>query len=107
MKVDYGHEEYESEYGEDPRVYSISGKEFLRNDNGSLKGIITVEVDKNFQEIPGTEKEWKADLILLAMGFLGPEDYLNSSVGIDLDDRSNYKAEHNIQKTSNERSLRW
>ena len=66
-----------------------------------MKGIITVEVDKNFQEIPGTEKEWKADLILLAMGFLGPEDYLNSSVGIDLDDRSNYKAEHNVHKTSN------
>ena len=101
LKVDYGHEEYESEYGEDPRVYSISGKEFLRNDNGSLKGIITVEVDNNFQEIPGTEKEWKADLILLAMGFLGPEHYVSEPLNIELDERSNYKAEHNIHQTSN------
>ena len=52
------------------------------------------------QEIPGTEKTWKADLILLAMGFLGPEHYLNNNLDLELDERSNFKAEHNIHKTS-------
>ena len=69
-KVDYGHEESREIYGDDPRVYSISGKEFLRNEDGSLRGIKTVEVDHNFQEVPDTEKDWEADLILLAMGCL-------------------------------------
>ena len=100
-KVDYGHEESAEVYGNDPRVYSISGKEFLRNEDGSLRGIKTVEVDNNFQEIPGTEKDWEADLILLAMGFLGPEQYAVESLDVELDERSNYKADHNVHKTSN------
>ena len=100
-KVDYGHEESKEIYGDDPRVYSISGKEFLRNKDGTLRGIKTIEVDKNFQEIPGTEKEWEADLILLAMGFLGPEEYSVHNLDIQLDERSNYKAENNVHQTSN------
>ena len=100
-KVDYGHEESQETYGEDPRVYSISGKEFLRNEDGTLKGIRTVEVDNNFQEILGTEKDWEADLILLAMGFLGPEHYAINNLEVDLDERSNYKADHNVYQTSN------
>jgi len=100
-KVDYGHEESQETYGEDPRVYSISGKEFLRDEAGVLKGIKTVEVDSNFQEIPGTEKDWEADLILLAMGFLGPEHYAIDNLKVDLDERSNYKADHNVHQTSN------
>ena len=100
-KVDYGHEESTELFGEDPRVYSISGKEFLRNKDGTLKGIKTVEVDSSFKEIEGTEKEWEADLILLAMGFLGPESYVSEPLSVDLDERSNYKAEHNVHQTSN------
>ena len=99
-KVDYGHEESASLFGKDPRVFSISGKEFLSDNQGNLTGILTTEVDSNFKEIPGTEKEWKADLILLAMGFLGPESYVIDSLNIDLDERSNYKAEHNLHVTS-------
>ena len=100
-KVDYGHEESTELFGEDPRVYSISGKEFLRNKDGTLKGIKTVEVDSSFKEIEGTEKKWEADLILLAMGFLGPENYVSEALSVDLDERSNYKAEHNVHQTSN------
>ncbi len=99
-KVDYGHEESIEVLGKDPREYSISGKEFLRNESGKLIGIKTVMVDSAFKEIKGTEKTWKADLILLAMGFLGPENYINQEVDIDLDERSNFKADHNIHKTS-------
>jgi len=100
-KVDYGHEESNDIFGTDPRVYSISGKEFLRNEDGSLRGIKTIEVDSNFKEVEGTEKDWEADLILLAMGFLGPEHYVSEPLSIDLDERSNYKAEHNVHQTSN------
>jgi NAD(P)H-dependent glutamate synthase small subunit len=99
-KVDYGHEESIEVLGKDPREYSISGKEFLRDESGKLIGIKTVMVDSAFKEIKGTEKTWKADLILLAMGFLGPENYINQGAGIDLDERSNFKADHNIHKTS-------
>ena len=99
-KVDYGHEESREVFGKDPREYSVSGKEFLRDKNGKLTGIKTVKVDKDFIEIPNTEKIWKADLILLAMGFLGPEQYLNEKLKLDLDERSNFKAEHNVHKTS-------
>ena len=99
-KVDYGHEESREVFGKDPREYSVSGKEFLRDKNGKLTGIKTVKVDKDFKEIPGTEKIWRADLVLLAMGFLGPEHYLNENLNLDLDERSNFKAEHNIHKTS-------
>ena len=99
-KVDYGHEESIEVLGKDPREYSISGKEFLRDESGKLIGIKTVMVDSAFKEIKGTEKTWKADLILLAMGFLGPEKCINQEVDIDLDERSNFKADHNIHKTS-------
>jgi NADPH-dependent glutamate synthase beta subunit-like oxidoreductase len=100
LKIDYGHEESTQTFGNDPRVYSISGKEFLRDKSGNLKGIRTIEVE-NFEEIEGTEKDWEADLILLAMGFLGPEHYVSEPLNVELDERSNYKAEHNVHKTSN------
>ena len=99
--IDYGHEESASLLGDDPRVFSVSGKKFLSDNKGYLSGIKTIEVDTNFQEIPETEKEWKADLILLAMGFLGPENYVSTPLKIALDERSNYKAKHNIHKTNN------
>ncbi len=99
-KVDYGHEESREVFGKDPREYSVSGKQFIRDKDGKLTGIKTVKVDKDFKEIPGTEKTWKADLILLAMGFLGPEHYLNDNLDLELDERSNFKAEHKIHKTS-------
>ena len=100
FRVDYGHEESTRKFGKDPRVYSISGKAFVRREDGSLRGITTVEVDAKFQEIPGTEKFWQADLILLSMGFLGPEHYISDPLGIDLDNRSNYQANYGDFRTS-------
>ena len=91
-KEDYGHEESTELFGRDPREFSVSGKEFKKDSEGNLTGIVTVEVDSSFKEVSGTEKEWKADLILLAMGFLGPEDYVVKNLKVDLDERSNYKA---------------
>ena len=64
-------------------------------------GINTVEVDLHFKEIPGTVKFWKADLILLSMGFLGPEQYVSRQLDLELDSSSNYKAELGKFITSN------
>lgn len=100
-REDYGHIEAQHRFGNDPRTYSISGKEFVRDANGKLLGINTVEVDNKFQEIPGTIKFWEADLILLSMGFLGPEAYVAKPLGLELDQRSNYKAQYKSFITSN------
>ena len=91
-RVDYGHAEATDRFGDDPRVYSIMSKEFLKDENGNLTGIITINVDDKLQEVPGTEKTWEADLILLSMGFLQPEHYINEALGMATDERGNFKA---------------
>jgi NAD(P)H-dependent glutamate synthase small subunit len=94
IRVDYGHEEAAKRFGADPRVYCISGKSY-EGENGKLTGIRTIEVawsGTSLKEIPGTEKLWRADLILLAMGFLGPEHAASDPLGISYDPRSNLQA---------------
>jgi len=100
FRVDYGHEEAAQRDGRDPREYGISGKEIVRDDSGRLIGINTVKVDSKFQEIPGTVQFWEADLILLSMGFLGPEHYVSEALKLELDARSNYKADYGQFVTS-------
>lgn len=101
FRVDYGHQEAEAKFGQDPRTYCVLSKEFLGDENGNLTGIRTVNVEWknengrwNMQEVAGSEKVWKADLILLAMGFLGPEETLVEKLGMETDQRSNFKAEY-------------
>jgi len=106
-RVEYGHGESATKFGKDPREYSILSKEFIE-DNGRVAGIRTVRVkwskgeDGRFemQEVPGTEEEWKADLVFLAMGFLGPEETLIPQLGLETDPRSNFKAEFDQYATS-------
>ena len=106
-RVEYAHGESAAKFGKDPREYSILSKEFIE-DSGKVAGIRTARVkwskseDGRFemQEIPGTEEEWKADLVLLAMGFLGPEETLVPQLGLDTDPRSNFKAEFGRYATS-------
>ena len=99
-RVDYGHAEAASKFGDDPRVYSIMSKEFLQDENGNLSGIVTVNVDDQLKEIPGTEKTWEADLIMLSMGFLQPEHYINEALGMETDERGNFRATKDDFKTS-------
>jgi NAD(P)H-dependent glutamate synthase small subunit len=99
-RVDYAHAEAAAEYGDDPRVYSIMSKEFLKDKDGNLTGVITVNVDENIKEIPGSEKTWEADLILLSMGFLQPEHYINKALGMDIDERGNFRATKQDYRTS-------
>ena len=99
-RVDYGHAEAAQRFGDDPRVYSIMSKEFLKDDEGKLTGIITVNVDEAFKEIPGSERRWEADLILLSMGFLQPEHYINEALGMAIDERGNFRANKSDYRTS-------
>ena len=103
FRVDYGHEEAAEVQGEDPRVYSVSSLCFLGNEQGELTGVRTVEVemkDGKFENVPGPEKDWPADLVFLAMGFLGPEHTASDALGLEYDERSNYKAEYGQYKTN-------
>jgi len=96
-RVDYGQEEAAAVFGADPRKYAVVTKRFVGDAAGNVKGLQTVEVEWKpengrmiMREVPGTEKEWPADLVFLAMGFLGPEKPgLLSQLGVALDGRGN------------------
>ena len=100
FRVDYGHAESEVRFGADPRQFSVLSKSFLRGPDGTLKGVITVDVDEQLQEIPGSEITWEADLVLLSIGFLQPEHYLNESLSMDIDPRGNFIADKTNFRTS-------
>ncbi len=106
-RVDYGHEEVRTTFGRDPREFTILTKEFMGDENGAVRAIKTVRVkwENNngkvtMAEIPGSEEEWPADLVLLAMGFLGPEDTLAKELGLKTDQRSNFAADYGKFNTS-------
>jgi glutamate synthase (NADPH/NADH) small chain len=101
-KLDYAQEEFKAIYGRDPRNYSVTATRFVGNDQGQVQEVHTIEVewfrDSNGrfgpQEIPGTEKVYPAQLVLLAMGFLGPEETILAPLGVARDERSNARAEY-------------
>jgi len=106
--MDYGQQEAAERFGSDPRIYSISTKKFEGDADGQVKAIHTVQIEwvkganGQFQmkEVPGTETARPAQLVLLAMGFLGPEDQLLKALKVDQDPRTNIKAEYGIYATS-------
>ncbi len=106
--LDYGQAEAAAVFGADPRRYSITTKRFAGDEHGHVKEAHTVEVEwvsENgrrpvMREVPGTEKVWPVQLVLLAMGFLGPEDPVLSQLGVERDERSNAKAEYGEFATS-------
>lgn len=94
LKTDYGAQESIEKFGHDPRVYKTTIKEVYQKD-GKVCGIKTVQVEfKNVDgkrtlcEIEGSEKELPADLILIAAGFLGCEDYTANAFGAPLSARN-------------------
>jgi glutamate synthase (NADPH/NADH) small chain len=106
-KLDYGQEEAAALYGDDPRTYLINTKQFVGDDNGQVKELHTVRIEwakdnGKFQmrDVPGSERVFPAQLVLLAMGFLGPEDQLLQKLGVERDPRTNVKAEHGKFATS-------
>ncbi len=99
FRVDYSHEECRDRTGDDPRKYAVLTKRFLGDDAGRVCGVETVRVDWTptssgapFREIPGTEHVWPAELVLLALGFTGPEPSTAAWFGVACDPRTNYQA---------------
>ena len=100
-KLDYGQEEAAAKFGADPRVYLTTATKFEADAHGHVRAVQTVQVEwtKNDKgqfipkNVPGTEKFLPAQLVLLAMGFLGPEQHLLESLGVERDARSNAKAD--------------
>ena len=101
FRVDYGHAEATAKFGKDPREFEISTVEFIDDGNGHVKGLKSARVDWSkpsdngapFSMVEGSEVEFECDLVLLAMGFLGPEVPVAEQLAVELDGRSNYKAE--------------
>lgn len=103
FRVDYGHEEANYVQGQDPRVYSISSLNFVGDADGKLTGVRTIDVEMRngqFHNIEGSERDWPADLVLLAMGFLGPEHEVSEPLGVTYDERSNYLAGYGTYTTN-------
>lgn len=94
--VDYGHAEVQAIFGKDPRVYSVMTKEFIGNDEGHVTALVTQDVeilpDGRPTAIEGSEREWPADLVVLSMGFVHPEDYIISELDLEMDQRRNIHA---------------
>ncbi|GGA03562.1 glutamate synthase subunit beta [Paenibacillus marchantiophytorum] len=107
-KVDYGQQEAAALQGEDPRTYLINTKKFVGDEHGNLKELHTVLIEwqKNDKgafvpvEVPGSEKVYPAQLVLIAMGFTGPENTVLDQLGVAKDERSNAKAEYGKFATS-------
>ena len=108
LKIDYGQAEAIKVQGKDPRNFMVMTKKFEGDAEGNLTAMHTVQIqwakDENgrmvIKEIPGTEQRVEADLVLLAMGFLGPEDLLGNQFELERDQRSNYKADHEVYTTN-------
>ena len=107
-KVDYGQEEAAARFGADPRVHLTTATKFEGDPAGNITAVHTVQVawEKNDRgqfvprQIPGTEQVRPAGLVLLAMGFLGPEQQLVEALGVERDPRSNVRAEYGRYATS-------
>jgi glutamate synthase (NADPH/NADH) small chain len=101
-KLDYGQEEAAARFSGDPRVYLTTGEKFVGDESGHVNELHIYEVawERNEQgafvprRVPGSDKVLRADLVLLAMGFLGPEDPVLTELGVERDPRSNAKAEY-------------
>ena len=100
-RLDYGQEEAAAKFGKDPRVYLTTVKKFFGDDQGAVKELLTVQIqwERNEKgqfvpkEVPGTEQRRPVQLVLLAMGFLGPEQPLLDALGVERDARTNIKAD--------------
>ena len=101
-KTDYGQEEAAAVFGSDPRVYTTTVKEFVKDKKGRLCKAVLVKLESKrdeasgrmmMAEIPGTEYTVDADLVLIAAGFLGSENYVTKAFGVDVNGRTNVKTE--------------
>ena len=108
-KTDYGQEEAIEVFGNDPRVYQTTVKEFLKDKNGNLKGAVLVKLEPvkdkktgrlTMKEIAGSEYNVDVELVLIAAGFLGSESYVTKAFGVETNERTNVKTADGSFKTN-------
>lgn len=107
-RTDYGQEEAAAKFGSDPRVFLTTAKRFISDADGNVKEVHLVQIEwkKNEkgqfvpQEVAGSDKIVPAQLVLLALGFLGPDQALLETLGVERDARSNVKADFQKYTTS-------
>lgn len=109
LKTDYGQEEAIAVFGEDPRVYQTTVKEFIGDKEGKIckAKIIKLESKKDeatgrmiMAEVEGSEYTIDVDLVLIAAGFLGSQEYVTKAFGVSVNERSNVKTEAGKYKTN-------
>lgn len=108
-KTDYGQEEAIGVFGSDPRVYQTTVKEFIADDKGDLKGAVLVKLKAEkdsetgrltMKEIEGSEYSVDVELVLIAAGFLGSENYVTKAFGVETNNRSNVATDVGSHKTN-------
>ncbi|MCR5733553.1 MAG: glutamate synthase subunit beta [Lachnospiraceae bacterium] len=100
LKVDYGQEEAIWKFGSDPRVYQTTVKEFIADKKGNVKEAVLISLSPvkdektgrmNMVPVEGSERTVKANLVLIAAGFLGSEKYITDAFSVETDQRTNVK----------------
>ena len=108
-KTDYGQQEAIAVFGSDPRVYTTTVKEFIKDTTGKLCKAVLVKLEGKkdektgrtmMVEIPGSEYTVDVDLVLIAAGFLGSESYVTKAFGVEVNERTNVKTEPGMHKTN-------
>lgn len=108
-KTDYGQQEAIAVFGSDPRVYQTTVKEFIKDKNGNVckLKLVKLKFEKDaktgrqvMSEVAGSEYEVKADLVLIAAGFLGSQKYVTDAFGVEVNERTNVKTEAGKYKTN-------
>ena len=112
LKTDYGQEEAIAVFGSDPRLFQTTVKEFIKNEQGELTGVRTVQLQfvtdpatgrREMKEVEGSEQVLPAELVLIAAGFLGTQSYVAESFGVSLNERTNVATAPEAYKTSVEK----
>ena len=108
-KTDYGQEEAIAVFGHDPRIYKTTVTEFIKDKSGNVKKAKIVSLESKKDEktgrmmmvpVEGTEKEIKADLVLIAAGFLGSQEYVTKAFGVEVNERTNVKTQPGRYQTN-------
>jgi glutamate synthase (NADPH/NADH) small chain len=108
-KTDYGQQEAIALFGHDPRVYTTTVKEFIKDKKGNVCKAVLVKLESKkdektgrmmMAEIAGSEYTVEVDLVLIAAGFLGSESYVAKAFGVELNDRINVKTAPGAYQTN-------
>ncbi len=108
-KTDYGQQEAIDKFGHDPRIYESTVKEFKKDAKGNVKEVVIVKLQWKkdektgrmvMNEVAGSEQTLKADLVLIAAGFLGAQSYVAEAFGVELNERTNVKTAPDSYKTN-------